>query len=277
MHTNAVGAGRPIHDLPDALDRFAEIAELLQGRVPLLFFDFDGTLSPIVEDPLGARLLPELRDVLGNLAAVAPVAVVSGRERRDVEARVGVAGVVYAGSHGLDISGPGLSHRIGADALPALDRAGEAAADLLERFPGTALERKDFGVAIHYRTLHEGSPAALEAAVSEIASGEPKLRMIRGKKVFELRPALDWDKGHALLWLQGRLGAGGPTCPVVYVGDDLTDEDAFRAMGPSGLPIVVRGEDDARLSAASYALAGPREVAVFLRRLLELFEKRGTV
>lgn len=277
MRTDAVGAGRPIHELPDALECFADAAELLRGEVPLVFLDFDGTLSPIVSDPLAARLLPPTRGVLGRLATLAPVAIVSGRAREDVEARVGVPGIVYAGSHGLEISGPGMSHQVAADARPALERAAAAATDVLARFPGTTLERKDFGVAVHYRALTSGSPEALEAAVSDIAGGEPTLRMIRGKKVFELRPAVDWNKGHALRWLQGRLGATDITRPVVYVGDDLTDEDAFRALGPSGLPVVVRGEDDTRPSAASYALAGPDAVAAFLERLVELLEKRGTV
>ena len=276
MPIPAAGPGQRIRDIPSALQHFSSLAEALRGRRPFVFLDFDGTLAPIVEDPGSASAVPGITSVLGELVNHVPVAVLSGRERADVEARVDVAGVVYAGSHGLDIRGPGVSHVVGEEAVPSLRRVAEMSRSLSDRFPGVHVEAKALGVAVHYRTLRSGSPVELEDRLSQIAREDPTLRMIRGKKVLELRPALEWNKGHALRWLLGRLEQEGDVGVPIYIGDDLTDEDAFEALGAAGIGVVVRGETDDRRSLARYALSGPDEVLSFLRLLLELVE-HGTV
>ena len=275
MPNSAAGPGQRICDIPSAFDHASSLEEALGGGQPLLFLDFDGTLAPIVEDPRSAASFPGISAVLRELVTHVPVAVLSGRERTDVEARVDVEGVIYAGSHGLDIQGPDVSHLVGEEAIPALRRVREMTRSLLDRFPGVHVEAKSLGVAVHYRTLRSGSAAELEELLSQIAEKDPTLRMIRGKKVFELRPALEWNKGHALRWLVDRLAQERDAVVPIYIGDDLTDEDAFEALGAGGIGVVVRGETDDRLSLARYALSGPDEVLSFLRLLVGLVENRS--
>ncbi len=256
---------------PSALDRWPELAARLAGRRPVVFLDFDGTLSPIVERPEDAALLPDARRAVERLAARMPVVVVSGRGREDVARRVGLAQLTYAGSHGFDIAGPRIAHRVAPETAAAISRV---TADLRRRLagvPGAQLEPKGPTVAVHYRRVDPAAAGRVEAAVDAALEGEDELVKTGGKKVFEVRPALDWDKGRAVLFLLAAMGLDGPEVLPLYVGDDLTDEDAFRALAarPTG-GIGVRVADEPAATAAAYSLASPAEVARLLDRLAEL-------
>ncbi|HXO21220.1 MAG TPA: trehalose-phosphatase [Thermoanaerobaculia bacterium] len=255
---------------PSALAQWDEIARRLQGARPALFLDYDGTLTPIVARPELATLPPETRSTLERLAKRFPVAILSGRAREDVAALVGLPDLVYAGSHGFDIAGPGLRHEVGGEELPK--RMSEAAAELrrvLQGIPGILVEDKRFAVAVHYRLVAEADLPRIERAVDTALAARPELRKAGGKKVFELRPSLDWDKGKALAWLLDRLAKDSktPLLPV-YIGDDVTDEDAFRAIGSNGITVLVA--DEPRETAAGYSLRNPDEVRQLLERLAEL-------
>jgi trehalose 6-phosphate phosphatase len=201
------------------------------------------------------------------------VAVISGRDLDDVRAMVGLPGIWYAGSHGFDIAGPhGESYQKAADLLPALD---QAEADLragVNGIPGARVERKRFAIAVHYRQVEESLVPKVEAVVDRTAAAHPELRKTGGKKVFELRPAIPWDKGKALGFLLETLGLDGEEILPIYIGDDETDEDAFHALGDRGLAFVVRGEDDERPTLAHYSLADTAEVAGLLAALAEAAE-----
>ncbi|HEX9122047.1 MAG TPA: trehalose-phosphatase, partial [Actinomycetota bacterium] len=260
-------------DLPSALARWDEIAERLKERTPAVFLDYDGTLTPIVERPEDAVLSPETRDAVRNLAERCTVAVVSGRDLADVRTMVGVDGIWYAGSHGFDIAGPGeRRHQHGTEFLPDLDAADKDLVDLLAPVPGARVERKTFAIAVHFRQASEDRIPEIEAAVERVAAAHGRLRRTGGKKVFELRPDIPWDKGKALMFLLGVLAPDGPAVVPIYVGDDETDEDAFRAVDDTGIGVVVRGEGDDRPTRARYALddaAEARDLLDGLRRLLE--------
>lgn len=105
----------------------------------------------------------------------------------------------------------------------------------------------------------------MKQAVDEVAQGHRQLRTIAGKKVHELQPDIDWDKGKALLWLLETLGLDPQEALPLYIGDDLTDEDAFRAVEQRGAGIIVT--EQPRPTAARYALKDPAEVERFLREL----------
>jgi alpha,alpha-trehalase len=260
-----------IRDLPSALQRLREIAAALEGRTPAVFLDYDGTLTPIVDRPEDAILPEEARRAIEHLAARCPVAVVSGRDLDDVRALVGVGGISYAGSHGFDILAPGGSrHQKAREHLPALEAAETELRPALDAIPGARLERKRFAIALHYREVSGDHAGEVEAAVDRAAARHPELRKTGGKKVFELRPAIDWDKGKAVRWLLEVLGLDGMDVLPLYIGDDETDEDAFRAVRNRGLGIVVRGESDERPTAARYQLGRPAEVARFLDELASL-------
>jgi alpha,alpha-trehalase len=256
-------------ELPNAADRWEEIARLLRGKRAAVFLDYDGTLTPIVERPELAVLSEEMRTTVKELATLCTVAVVSGRDRTDVQALVGLDELVYAGSHGFDIAGPAglrIQHEKGADYLPALARAHERLGEALRGIDGVLLERKRFAIAVHFRQVPELDVDRVEAAVDEMIERFPRLRKTYGKKVFELRPRIDWDKGKAVLWLLEALRLSGERVLPFYLGDDATDEDAFAALRARGIGILVA--DIVGLTAARYLLRDPDDVRRFLHRLV---------
>ncbi len=253
--------------IPSALEHLPEIAA--RGDQLAVFLDYDGTLTPIVSRPDQAVLVDSTRAILRALAAKMPVAILSGRELRDVRKRVDIDGLVYAGSHGFDIAGPdGLRWREATEFLPTLDIVEKELREKLDGIDGTLIERKRFSIAAHYRNVNESDFPKLKRAVSEIAARHRELRRIDGKKVYELLPNIDWDKGKAVLWLLEKLSLERPNTRPIYLGDDRTDEDAFRALKQRGIGILVSKE--ARPTAASYSLRDPSEVECFLRELIEM-------
>jgi len=250
--------------LPSALEHVEEIT----GRSDQLavFLDYDGTLTAIVSDPKEALLSDSMRQTLRTLATQAPVAILSGRELEDVRKRVAIDGIVYAGSHGFDIAGPRRLRRQEATKfLPALDAAEKELREKLAGIAGALIERKRFSIAAHYRKVNESDFPILERVVSEVAEQHRELRRMEGKKVYELLPCTDWDKGKAVLWLLENLGLEHGKVRPIYIGDDRTDEDAFRALGQCGVGILV--SEQPRPTAASYSLKDPTEVERFLREV----------
>jgi trehalose-phosphatase len=251
--------------LPSALKHVQDIAG--DNRQLVIFLDYDGTLTPIVSRPDQAVLMDSTRAILRTLVAKMPVAILSGRELKDVRKRVDIDAIVYAGSHGFDIAGPrGLQRQEAKEFLSALDIAERELREKLDGITGTLIERKRFSIAAHYRNVSESDLPRLEQGVSEIAARHRELRRIDGKKVYEFLPDVDWDKGEAVLWLLERLGLKYPDVRPVYIGDDRTDEDAFRALEQRGIGILV--SEEPRPTAAKYSLRDPAEVEHFLRELV---------
>jgi trehalose 6-phosphate phosphatase len=255
---------------PSAFERWEGIARRLSENPVALFLDYDGTLTPIVSRPELAVLSDAMRAVLRKLAWLCPVAVVSGRDLRNVEALVGLKDLIYAGSHGFDISGPrGLRMELAEAkrALPELDAAEAELALRLEGVRGAWVERKRYSVAVHFRAVSEKDLPEIEEAVRAVLASREGLRKKGGKKVVELSPDLDWDKGAAVLWAIDALGLPPSVVPL-YIGDDLTDEDAFKVLSDRGLGIFVGQPGLA--THARYFLRDPGEVQIFLDRLAEL-------
>ena len=250
--------------IPSALEHVQEIA----GRSDQLavFLDYDGTLTPIVSDPQKALLPDSMRQTLKALARQASVGILSGRDLDDVRQRVDVAAIIYAGSHGFDIAGRGLRRQEAIEFLPALDLAEKELREKLAGVAGTLVERKRFSIAAHYRNVNESDLPMVERIVTEVTARHRELRTMEGKKVYELLPDIDWDKGKAVLWLLEALGLEHADVRPIYIGDDRTDEDAFRALGQRGVGILV--SEQPRPTAASYSLKDPTEVERFLRELV---------
>jgi len=251
--------------LPSALNHVQEIVR--RNDRPAVFLDYDGTLTPIVSQPEKALLSDSLRRALQALVMQAPVAILSGRDLDDVRQRVNISAIVYAGSHGFDIAGPrGLRKELATEFLPRLDIVEKEIGEQLTGIPGARLERKRFSIAAHYRNVNESDVPKVERAVSEVAARHRELRKMDGKKVYELLPDIDWDKGKAVLWLLENLGLERAKVRPIYIGDDRTDEDAFRALEKSGVGILV--SEEPRPTAARYSLKDPAEVERFLRELV---------
>jgi len=260
---------RPVTQLPDALTQFDDVVERLAGRRPVVFLDYDGTLTPIVPRPEDADLDDVMREAVRALAARCVVAVISGRNLEDVTQRVGVDDLYYAGSHGFDVKGPdGLRFEQpeGAEALPALDEAENALRERVGSVEGAQVERKRFAIAVHYRNAPPDRTGDIENAVEGVRAQVKGLRKRGGKKIFELAPDVDWDKGRAVRWLMDALDLGSDAAPL-YIGDDLTDEDAFRVVRDNGVGVVVDGSR--RLTAATHRLEDVDAVRAFVERLSE--------
>ncbi|HET9985216.1 MAG TPA: trehalose-phosphatase [Longimicrobiales bacterium] len=263
-------ANRP-HTRPNAIAAWGDVAAELRGRRPAVFLDYDGTLTPIVDRPDLAVLSAEMRQTLRRLAAVWPTAVVSGRARDDVAALVGIDALDYAGAHGFDIAGPDVSGprlEVEPGLAPAVARAAEELRRRTAAIPGVIVEDKRFAAAVHYRLVAAERVPEVERIVDGVLGGRPELKKTLGKKVFELRPAIEWDKGRAVRWLLDALGLKRPDIVPIYVGDDATDEDAFRALQERGIGILVT--DTPQPTAARYSLQDVVEVRELLERLASL-------
>ena len=209
--------------LPDAASNMAGLVAMLeqQPRIALLT-DYDGTLTPIVSNPDIAKLGDDMRLLLRKIATLMPVAVVSGRSRGKVESFVRLPEVWVAGAHGFDISGPEGSGIIFRPAEQYREALRVAAAELrvvLATIPGSLVEDNDFAVSVHYRNVADDDVAAIDAAVEGTLITQPTLQRFPGKKVVELRPQVEWNKGKAVDFIlqQLELERGGPIFPIYLV------------------------------------------------------------
>ena len=187
----------------------------------------------------------ERTKALESLASQCHVAILSGRDLADIRSRVAIPGVWYAGSHGFELTEPdGTYHRndAAASAVGVLDRAAAELGESLAEIPAVRVEHKRFAVAVHYREVAPEHIGEIVSATHKIGQRDG-LRVTNGRMLVELRPDIDWDKGTTLAWIRDRIDAIGSLLPI-YIGDDLTDEDAFDAVQFDGIGIVVRHEED---------------------------------
>ena len=263
-------AARTTHALPWALHpdvRAGWLSAVTRGAAGV-FLDYDGTLTPIADRPEQATLGASTRARLARLACRCPVTIVTGRDISVVRDFVRLDEIGYAGCHGLDIegaAGSGLRYEAAGTVLPALDRAEADLRHGLSSIAGALVERKRYSVSTHYRLVGQGDAPHVETVVAAVARHYPELRRERGKKVFELRPDVAWDKGSAVAWLLAAMSLepGAAT----YIGDDETDEHAFELLAGDGVPIVVEHGD--RPTSARYRVRDPREVTEVLDLLIE--------
>ena len=270
---NAGEDAAPAQELRDAVPGEAvplmtteDLRTALRDEAQLcLFLDYDGTLAPIVDQPELAFISDECRATLQSVAATCPVALVSGRSNDKLRAFVQLDGLYLAGSHGVHIvgpygapvDGPDPEAMLGVDALAALDAARTELDDELGSIPGYLTENNVYCITAHYRMVAPSEHERVRDAVLAVLARYPVLCHKEGKMVHELRPSIAWDKGKAVEWLLAMLkkaqadGAAGasssdaaadePSCPPpalpllpVYLGDDVADEDAFRAVAAAG-------------------------------------------
>jgi len=224
-----------------------------------LFLDFDGTLAPIVPRPADAAMPDATRAALECLATQLKykIAFVSGRSVADLEEKAAIPGCYYAGNHGLEIQGTGLEFSMEED--PVLRRTVERLRRAVAAIPDVEIEDKGLSASVHFRRVPASEwPHVQEAVRSTVP---PELNLRGGKMVFEIRPRTDWNKGSAVRWLIEQLHLEG-ACHV-YIGDDLTDEDAFAVM-PDGVTVHVGNHVD---TIAKHRLKDTEDVRQILERL----------
>ncbi|KAJ6990890.1 probable trehalose-phosphate phosphatase J [Populus alba] len=266
---------------PSALEMFEQIIDASKGKQIVMFLDYDGTLSPIVDDPDKAFMSKQMRATVRKLARFFPTAIVSGRCRDKVYNFVRLAELYYAGSHGMDIKGPakGSKYKKGGDGvvfqaasefLPMIDEVYEELVEKTKTTPGAKVENNKFCLSVHYRCVDEKKWSGLAQVVKSVLKEYPKLRLTQGRKVLEIRPTIKWDKGKALEFLLESLGFANCTDVFpVYIGDDRTDEDAFKVLRERGQGFGILVSKIPKDTSASYSLQEPTQVMDFLRRLVE--------
>ena len=233
-----------------------------------LFLDYDGTLSPIVSRPEQATIDSQTRQLIYLLAKRFPTSIVSGRSQAQLRKFVGVDEVFYASSHGLRIVGPQGSNLECDQGKPfkhLMDNVYRELGLLTTQLPGIILEYGIYTVAVHYRLLSKHDMANLDIKIQRLLEHLPDLEVTYGKKVYQIRPRIDWNKGSAVEWILSCLKRG---LVPLYIGDDVTDEDAFLRVRDYGFGILV--SEDCPKTYARYSLKNTDEVYKFLTKIYEI-------
>lgn len=235
----------------------------------LLFLDYDGTLVPIKGSPQLALLSPQKRNLLINLAKKYFLCIASGRSLSEIQKYVGIQNISYIGNHGLEVclKNRHWTHPQAVEIKPILHRTLRTIKSKIKDFRGAFIEDKGLTASIHYRLL----PRNRRRQISEIVNEETALKsrwlkVTEGKMVFEIKPNIDWDKGKGVLKLLGWLNLKEEPL-LIYIGDDETDESAFRALEGMGITFVVARK---RNSSARYRFSNVEEVWQFLKTLKKL-------
>ena len=249
----------------DAID---DVQRELSNKEVLIFLDYDGTLTPIVDTPDLAILSKDVHDCLKELAEKYTVSIVSGRATDDVRSKVNIQNIFYAGSHGFEIIRPDGEAVIHPQAQAMRFLIEEVYDELKEQtkdIKGALIEDVKYTVSVHYRLVAEEDFPKMEEATKNILDKYPQLLKTDGKKVFELRPNIDWHKGKAVQWILDFMQFQPDRNRVLYIGDDRTDEDAFEVITDKGIGILVA--EELRESQAHYYVSNVEEV----KKVLEFF------
>jgi alpha,alpha-trehalose-phosphate synthase [UDP-forming]/trehalose-phosphatase len=239
---------------------FEHLEEFPENNI-LLFLDYDGTLTPIVDSPDKAVLSKKMRSLIAKLSESIPIAIISGRSIHDIIKLVDLDKLIYAGNHGAEIweSGELIVGQQLSDRKKTLKKIIKELKMSLSFLKGIVIEDKGITASIHYRMVAKRDQGTAFNIFWEIAGRYEDRFLIRsGKKVFEIRPRGVWNKGDAVKWIWERFGRD--KIPV-YIGDDTTDEDAFNAIKGRGIGISV-----GKNPVADFYMKNQREV----RRLLKL-------
>ncbi|CAN6709779.1 unnamed protein product [Malus baccata var. baccata] len=283
---------------PSALTSFEQISNHAKGKRIALFLDYDGTLSPIVDNPDCAFMSDAMRAAVKRVAKHFPTAIISGRSHDKVYEFVKLNELYYAGSHGMDIMAPVIQSinddqrncfkstdkkgkavnlfQPAAEFLPMIREVFKLLVESTKDIQGAKVEDNKFCVSVHYRNVDDKSWPAVAQCVDEILKDYPRLRLTHGRKVLEVRPTINWDKGKAVMFLLESLGLSNceDVLPI-YIGDDRTDEDAFKVLreGNRGYGILVSSVP--KDSNAFYSLREPLEDGVFFGFSPDKYTSRG--
>jgi trehalose-phosphatase len=247
------------------------VRELREHEAACILLDFDGTLSPFAKRPELASIPPKTKHILKALSLDPRyrVGVISGRSLKDIRMMVSIQGIFYAGNHGLEVEGPGISfvHPEAEKYAAAITEFTASLELLLRNFKGAIVEDKGLTASVHYRLAEEKDVELMLQIIDTEARKRRGLTLCRGKKVVEIKPDVAWGKGSASELILSRIGGD---CLPVYVGDDETDEEAFRS---SMITWPVRVMEKEVPTKARYFLRNVAEVDSLLKRLATLGTK----
>ncbi|XP_062074053.1 probable trehalose-phosphate phosphatase F [Humulus lupulus] len=271
---------------PSALKCFSQIVKQAENKRIAIFLDYDGTLSPIVDDPDRAVMSNSMRSAVKNVAKYFPTAIITGRSRDKVFELIGLTELYYAGSHGMDIMGPncvksndkqGKEVKLFQPAKEFLSMIDEVFRTLVENtkgIEGAKVENHKFCASVHYRNVDETNWPFIAQCVHDILKDYPRLRLTHGRRVLEIRPVIDWNKGKAVEFLLESLGINNRDDVLpIFLGDDRTDEDAFKFLREENRGYGILVSPVPKETKAFYSLKDPSEVMQFLKSLVRWKEK----
>lgn len=254
------------------LSRSETIKSRITGKNVFLFLDYDGTLTPITETPEEAIMSREALDELFFIAKCPHclTAVISGRSLENIRAIVPVSGLIYAGNHGLEVYGAAIGTHVFAPktARENIQKIKIKLQKTLGSIQGFLLEDKEWTLSCHFRKVSKKDTVLLKSIFNEVVRSFQKnaeIRVVEGKEVLEVRPSVDWNKGKTVEWLLNkRLFASNQQIVPVYVGDDITDIDAFKILQNRGITVWVGKEPKFQ---TGYSLKDSAEVIELLKKL----------
>jgi trehalose 6-phosphate phosphatase len=263
------------------LFRFLDkIEPALTNRPIFLFLDYDGTVTPIRKKPALGRISNRSKKLLTELPKLpdCKLAIISGRSLKDVRKMAGVSGIIYSGNHGLEIRGPGIRFNspVSGKHKAILKQIHRRLVGNLRPVKGVLIQEKKLSLSVHYRLVAARERPVVKKIFSQITSAYVERKQIRikpGKLVLEAFPPVDWNKGKAVQWLlQNAVGKTRDAWLPIYIGDDVTDEDAFKILKNRGLSIYV---GKLGKSCARYYVNNIDEVLKFLSLIVKLNKPRG--
>ncbi|MGE0267039.1 MAG: trehalose-phosphatase [Candidatus Omnitrophota bacterium] len=260
-------------------DEWKKFEKELLNKQLFLFLDYDGTLAPIAETPETAVMPQAVRKSLITLSKSpgCHLTAVSGRMLADLKQKIDIPGITYVGTHGLEMDDPEMDTRqlVSGDYMEDLSDIKALLTEQLAALKGILVEDKKMVLTVHYR-LSDYTEAVLAKKifmdVCRSYLNSQRINVLEGKKVIEVRPPVQWNKGDAVLWLSAKWQkkVNKEKMLIMYAGDDVTDEDAFRAIGNLGLTVKI---GDPEGSAAQYYLKAQNEMGSFLKQISETLSK----
>ena len=254
--------------------KWDELREDFINRHIYLFIDYDGTLTPIVEQPDKAAISEDMRNLLRDLSTKqgCSVGIISGRALKDIKRMVGLKRIIYVGNHGLEIEGSKIKFesQISSQLFSIIRNLKEELTNKLSKIKGIFVEDKDVTLSVHYRLATRSSYLLAKKIIEEVIQpflARNKIKVSYGKKVIDIKPPVQWNKGRVVAWLLARQTfiLGNHQIMPIYLGDDVTDEDAFGMLKNKGLTIYIGKPKN---SQAKYYLKDTQEVFEFLKKIL---------
>ena len=272
-------------------DNCDKIKKELADKNIFLFLDYDGTLTPIVKKPELAKLDSQIKKLLRKISRNCPTAIISGRPLNEIEKLVGLKNIIYSGNHGFEIETqitaddtkchsesrkkrdnlreqsrrlPQIFVQIEARKIkPIIQKIRYVLEKKIKNIKGAFVENKGLTLSIHWRLVDKKNLLNLFAIIRETIRNNSRVRLTKGKKVWEIRPNIIWDKGKAVQWILSLLPTSYSLCPI-YIGDDTTDEDVFKVL-KNGITIRIR---KSKKSKARYYLKKQSEIKKLLNHLI---------
>ena len=247
---------------------------IIKAKKVLIFLDYDGTIVPITSTPQEVKLPKLSRTLLKNInhQHTISVGVVSGRSLEELKNQIHIPGLIYAGNHGLEWEINGKKHRLRnlSKYLRHLSRVKKILLHLVRDYPGVIIEDKRFTLAIHYRKIDRKLLSSFRTYLHSLLNpllGSLPIRLSEGKKIYEIRPATGWTKGDFVEFVINKIVQTSSNYLVIYIGDDITDEDVFAKLSNIVSVKVGRGKTEAK-----YYLTNYQETILFLKWVLDTIQ-----